>query len=206
MYLIGVTFLTLFLEKILNFYIFRHGQTDWNFDKRIQGHTDIELNAEGRGQAKELALRIKDLGIEEVHSSDLKRALETAKISHPNLNIIKNEQLREAHFGEAEGRIFTEVVEEFGAEYFETHPKYWDLRIAGSETKRECITRVWNALNKIAESSASQNIGISSHGGVIRNIVHSLLPADAPKVEIPNCCIYHLQFNKGDWSLVKLLK
>lgn len=190
----------------MNFYIFRHGQTDWNAQRRIQGHTDIPLNEEGRAQANDLGRRIKNMGIEEVHSSDLKRALETAMISHPNLNIIENQQLREAHFGEAEGRIFTEVVEEFGAEYFETHPKFWDLRIAGSETKRECIERVWKALNKIAVSSKSKSIGISSHGGVIRNIVHSLLPADASKVEIPNCCIYHLEFKNENWKLVGLLK
>lgn len=190
----------------MNFYIFRHGQTDWNAERRIQGHTDIELNQAGRGQAGELGKRISDLGIEEVHSSDLKRAMETAVIALPRVKILKNMQLREAHFGEAEGRIFTEVVEEFGDEYFRMHPKYWDLRIAGGETKRECIERVWGALNIIAAASNSKTIGISSHGGVIRNIVHSILSEDAPKIEIFNCCVYHLTFENNEWRLVGLLK
>ncbi len=190
----------------MNFYIFRHGQTDWNAKRRIQGHTDIELNEEGRSQARELKEKIAGLGIQEVFSSDLKRAFETASIAFPSLNIIKKDDLREAHFGKAEGRIFTEVIEEFGEDYFKTHPKYWDLRIEGSETKRECIERVWTALNEVAASTSSTHIGISSHGGVIRNIVHSLLPPDSEKVEIPNCCVYHLTFTDEKWALVGLLK
>lgn len=190
----------------MDFYIFRHGQTDWNAQRRIQGHTDIELNELGRNQAKSLGKKLEKLGIEEIHSSNLSRALETARIALPSIEIVENEQLREAHFGEAEGRIFTEVVEELGGEYFETHPKNWDLRIAGSETKRECIERVWMALTKIANSTQKNSIGISSHGGVIRNIVHSLLPVDTPKIEIPNCCVYHFQFESGKWSLLGLLK
>ncbi|MFT6068348.1 MAG: broad specificity phosphatase PhoE [Bacteriovoracaceae bacterium] len=206
MYFLGVTILTVTKECFLNFYIFRHGQTDWNAERRIQGHTDIELNDQGRSQAKELKEKVSRLGIQEVFSSDLKRAYETASIALPELNIESRESLREAHFGKAEGRIFTEVIEELGADYFKTHPKYWDLRIEGSETKRECIERVWKALNQIAKSSKSSHIGISSHGGVIRNIVHSLLPPDSEKIEIPNCCVYHLTFKDEKWELVGLLK
>ena len=176
-------------------YIFRHGQTDWNAERRVQGHTDIELNEIGRREAELLGERLKDLDIEKVFSSDLSRALETARIALGHLEIETSERLREAHFGEAEGKIFTDVLKEFGEEYFRTEPEFWDRRIAGGETKRECIQRVWGFIDEVADSLNHRSVGISTHGGVIRNLVHSLLPPETPKIEIPNCCVYQLKRN-----------
>ena len=98
--------------------------------------------------------------------------------------------------------IFTDVLKEFGEEYFRTEPDYWDIRLAGGETKRECIERVWGFINEVVKDSQLTKIGISTHGGVIRNIVHSLLPANEPKVGIPNCCVYHIIREGDDWKLI----
>jgi len=186
----------------LEFFIFRHGQTDWNAERRVQGHTDIDLNETGRREAELLGERLKDLNIQKIYSSDLSRAQETARISNPNLEIETSPRLREAHFGEAEGKIFTDVLKEFGDEYFRTEPVYWDHRIAGAETKRECIERVWGFMDEIAKKAEFETVGISSHGGVIRNIVHSLMPPETPKIEIPNCCIYQISNINLEWKLV----
>ena len=61
-------------------YLVRHGQTDWNIEKKTQGHTDIPLNGTGKRQAEELAEKIADLKIDRIISSDLLRARETAEI------------------------------------------------------------------------------------------------------------------------------
>jgi len=186
----------------LEFFIFRHGQTDWNAERRVQGHTDIALNEVGRREAELLGERLKDLKIQKVFSSDLSRALETAKISNPNTEIESSPRLREAHFGEAEGKIFTDVLKEFGEEYFRTEPEFWDHRIAGGETKREVIDRIWAYLNEIANEQKYSSVGISTHGGVIRNIIHSLLPPETPKIEIPNCCVYQVTYKNSKFELI----
>ena len=63
----------------LNFYFFRHGQTDWNLEFRCQGHTDTDLNETGRKQAETLASFMKEIPLDVIYSSDLKRALWTGK-------------------------------------------------------------------------------------------------------------------------------
>lgn len=186
----------------MKLYIFRHGQTDWNAERRVQGHTDIELNEVGRREAELLGERLKGIHIEKVFSSDLSRALETAKIALSHLEIESSERLREAHFGEAEGKIFTDVLKEFGEDYFRTEPEFWDHRIAGGETKRECIERVWGFIDEVTLNSHHKSVAISTHGGVIRNLVHSLLPPETPKIEIPNCCVYEIKRGEGKWELV----
>src|SRR5271167_231879 len=67
-------------EEAALFYIVRHGQTDWNVEKRIQGCTDIPLNDRGREQAFELGKKLKDVDFAFCFSSDLQRAAETARI------------------------------------------------------------------------------------------------------------------------------
>ncbi len=186
----------------MKFFIFRHGQTDWNAERRVQGHTDIPLNEIGKREAELLKERLTNLNIQKVFSSDLSRALETAKISNPGIEIEASSRLREAHFGEAEGKIFTDVLKEFGEEYFRTEPEFWNHRIAGGETKREVIDRIWSFLNEIAQKGEFSSVGISSHGGVIRNIVHSLLPPETAKIEIPNCCVYQVIYKNSKFELV----
>lgn len=63
-----------------NYYLFRHGETDWNKEKRFMGQTDIPLNNVGKEQAINLAERLKELSLIELHSSDLQRTKETAQI------------------------------------------------------------------------------------------------------------------------------
>jgi broad specificity phosphatase PhoE len=63
-----------------NYCLFRHGETDWNKEKRFMGQTDIPLNNVGKEQAINLAERLKELSLIELHSSDLQRTKETAQI------------------------------------------------------------------------------------------------------------------------------
>ena len=69
------------------FYLFRHGETDWNKSRKLQGHNDIPLNSKGVQQAESLIDIISSFDLEIIHSSDLKRALMTAETLHSNLNI-----------------------------------------------------------------------------------------------------------------------
>ena len=83
----------------------RHGQTEWNVLKKVQGKVDIELNATGIKQAEETALKLKNTAIDIIISSPLKRARQTAEIinKETNLPIIIDERISERDFGEFEG-------------------------------------------------------------------------------------------------------
>ena len=106
--------------KVLNMYpvqiyIFRHGETDWNRERRFQGHTDVPLNLKGREQALELKSHLQRLNPEIILSSDLSRALETAKIASEGMSIPIHisESLREARLGAPEGMLRDEILKKY---------------------------------------------------------------------------------------------
>ena len=105
--------------------VIRHGETDWNAQRRVQGHSDIALNATGQAQAQRLAAALADEAIAAVYSSDLQRAQATATaLALPRgLPVHATALLRERHFGLIEGRTF----DDFGA----LHPEaaqHWRKR------------------------------------------------------------------------------
>jgi broad specificity phosphatase PhoE len=89
----------------------RHGATEWNASKRFQGHSDVELSAEGRLQARAVAVFLGD-GVERIYTSDLLRASETARAiaNRCGAAMWLDDRLREFHFGEWEGLTWDEIV------------------------------------------------------------------------------------------------
>ena len=95
-------------------YLIRHGQTDWNLDRKLQGQTDIPLNDNGRGQAEEVAKEIADLKIDRIISSDLLRAKETAEIINKKIGAVISfdKRLREVNYGDYEGKLIETIKDE----------------------------------------------------------------------------------------------
>ena len=95
-------------------YLFRHGQTQWNLLEKMQGHKDIPLDETGLMQAQELCKKIKKLNISttkiSLYSSDLKRALDTAKVVFPDIPIKIHKGLREIDVGDFEGEKRNKMV------------------------------------------------------------------------------------------------
>ena len=190
------------------FYLFRHGETDWNKSRKLQGHNDIPLNSKGVQQAESLIDIVSSFDLEIIHSSDLKRALMTAETLHSNLNIplLESENLRESSFGEAEGLTYDAIVEKYGEELWEKlrgpNPKDNHSAFPGGESPADVHKRVMGHLNEIANNSDYQRIGISTHGGVLRNIIHAMIPNEQIPIPIPNCVVYLLHYNKDGkvWS------
>ncbi len=96
----------------MEIYIVRHGETPWNKDKRLQGNVDIELNDYGRELAVKTGEGLKDTKIDLIYSSPLKRAYETAELIRGNrdIEIIKDDRIREISFGHFEGSNFSELI------------------------------------------------------------------------------------------------
>ena len=99
--------------KITRFCLVRHGETDWNVARRLQGHTDIPLNQHGIAQAIQMAKALKaiDLQFDVLYSSDLQRAANTAGAIEEKFGVtaIINQQLRERHLGALQGLTTEEV-------------------------------------------------------------------------------------------------
>ena len=189
------------------FYLFRHGETDWNSKGLVQGHSNIPLNDKGRGQAAELTKKLKELDLEIIFSSDLDRAHETAMIAKGNLDleIEKTDQLREAFFGEAEGLTFDEVKERWGEiihKFRFYKAEYGDISFPGGESRGASIERMKAFIYKVKDSGKYSRVGISTHGGVIRNLLQSFQNTDNPEaIQIPNCVLYEVTICGGEISV-----
>ena len=109
----------------MNFYFIRHGETDWNVKKKIQGKTDVPLNENGLNQAKALAKELVRLqpDVMRVYTSPQKRASETARIAAEALGIrcMILDGLKEMDLGEWEGSNWDIIEETYGETYY-----YWN--------------------------------------------------------------------------------
>lgn len=152
----------------------RHGQTDWNLGRRIQGSTDIPLNDTGRAQALEtaVALRAEVRGDTIVVASDLSRASETAEIIAAELGLAAPRlypELRERSYGEAEGMLIDDVPGRFGSADRNAIPgaeNSADLRARGVRALR-LVTRDARALTA---PEATHVIAVS-HGALISELI-----------------------------------
>ncbi len=154
-------------------YLIRHGETDWNLADKIQGQTDIPLNASGRAQAQKMAqfLKKKQVSFAALYSSDLQRAHQTAEeiAAVFALEIILAADLREGHYGKAEGITKKEWHALYGSYDHQTLPEAIE-----AEPRDQVVKRVMNYLNTIAQKHAGQHIAVVTHGGALRSLLTHL--------------------------------
>lgn len=140
----------------------RHGETDWNRQRRIQGSTDIPLNATGVAQADAVAAGLVGSGYCAVYSSPQVRALHTATIIADALGTtppLTDHDLREREFGAAEGLTDDEIAVRFGG------------AIPGKETRKSVVLRALPVLHGIAARHAGEAVLVVTHGAVISSLV-----------------------------------
>ena len=147
-------------------YYIRHGVTQWNLDGIAQGRSDIPLCDEGRRQAEQTALLLKDKQLDLCICSPLSRARETAEIvlSGRNVPIIFDERIAERCFGSNEGKpYFSDKTEEY-------RTNMWDIAHDGEfgdmETIASVVKRVYSLLDELKEKYPDKNVLISAHGGL----------------------------------------
>jgi broad specificity phosphatase PhoE len=146
-------------------WLIRHGQTDWNLEKRYQGHTDIPLNATGRAQAYELAASLSGQHFDTIYSSDLQRAYQTAEILAQALGLSMHAHpgLREACHGEWEGKTVDEVRRQYEIAFIkELDPL--NTRAPGGESARTVADRMAAAADEIARAYPDGMVLVVSHG------------------------------------------
>jgi len=159
---------------MVNIYLVRHGLTEWNRQKRMQGQKNIPLAEEGKKQAEKAALFWKEKELESIYTSDLERAQETAKIiaEKKSLGVKTCPGLREINMGHWQGYTWDEV-----GVYFPEEKKAWlenPLKNApkGGENLTEASNRFYNTLLDIAEKKPQgTSILVVAHGLVIGTAV-----------------------------------
>ena len=158
---------------LTEFWVIRHGETLWNASGQAQGHTDIQLNGEGRSQAQQLALRLKGLNFSALYSSDLMRARETAQIASAllegePLSLLLEPRLREIDVGHFSGKNWREIHADFPEYYESLRADPWGTRRPGGESMADLYARVQNALLELSERHPGERVLIFTHGGVVR--------------------------------------
>jgi len=148
--------------------IARHGQSDWNHEKRWQGHADRPLTERGREQAQALADRLAHIELDAVYSSDLKRARDTAAVvaGSQGLELRQLPDLREVDVGSWSGLTRDEAQERFPegfARWRDGYPGWKD-----GETYEAMTDRVLRAVDEIAAEHEGGRVLVVSHGGPIR--------------------------------------
>ncbi len=164
-------------------YIVRHGETVWNRDGRIQGHTDICLSEQGIGQALSLAHRLKNVTIDAAYSSDLSRASETARIVMDGRGapVYPTPELREYRKGAFEGLTLGELRDHFPTEYPGYIAKDLDYAPEGGESTRQVSSRMTAVMSEIRDRHLEDRVLVVGHGGSLRAAMMALLgmPMDA---------------------------
>lgn len=156
----------------------RHGETDWNREKRMQGQMEIPLNAIGKLQARKIGKQLKDYPIDIMYVSPQIRAHKTALAihkHHPKIPLLFHEKLKERAFGEIEGKSFDEVCRAYPTMEFELSWDYPDFRPPGGERIRDVYERGVYFLNEILPKHEGKTIAIVSHGVTIRCMVCAVM-------------------------------
>jgi probable phosphoglycerate mutase len=155
----------------LRIYLARHGQTDWNVEGRMQGGTDIPLNATGRQQAAALKDHLKDVRFDAVYASTLSRSRETAEIVRGQVPLTSLAGLGERRFGKFEGLLSN--APDTGPEF---ERRRWDPRdaLGGGESWVAFTDRVRSALQPIRTKHPSGTILIVGHGGTNQAVLQIL--------------------------------
>jgi len=179
----------------MDIYFTRHGQTDWNLEKRAQGKADTELNDEGIIQAETVKQKLNNEKIDLILCSPLKRARQTADIINRgrNIPIIYDERISERDFGEFEGKIMRIG---FNYEDFWNYKK--NITYKRAENIIDFFDRIFTFLDSIKEEYNGKSILLVTHGGVSIPVIcyFNGIPQDGElsKLAIENCEVlqYHL--------------
>ena len=177
-------------------FLFRHGETDWNREGRLQGHTDTSLNETGLAQAQALVERLRPHRLDAVISSDLARAWTTGRIVAEGLGIplIGEPGLREARIGDAEGLFWPEVKSRFGEVLTERWFTDDDAAFPGGETGLETRSRGLAALRRFVAEQPYRRVGVSTHGAMVRQLMKHALPPGSPPAKTRNTVLYMLRY------------
>jgi len=195
--------------------LIRHGETAWNAERRLQGHLDIALNAEGERQAAALGAALAGEQIDLVISSDLARARQTAEAVQrargaPDAGRVQcDPQLRERCYGGFEGLLYSEIAARFPLEFAAWQARNVDAVLPPGknqgETFRSFFERATKAILGHAARHPGQTVALVAHGGVLECAYRAALglPLETPRdFKVHNASINRFVVEEGKLKLV----
>jgi len=193
-------------DNATQIYLVRHGQTISNTLGRIQGHSDSPLSERGKEQVSMLAKRLCDTAITAIYSSDLGRALATAKILGQTLGkpVQQDGRLREVSFGKVEGLTWDEVATKHSSIQRAWFQHEANARLPGGESREEVTIRAMEMLEDLVCDYAGERILAVTHGGVLACIlIHILQIAKGirPMCSFDNAALNVIQYKNGQWKI-----
>ena len=183
-----------------------HGETDWNAEKRIQGHIDIPLNQTGRAQALATASSAAHHSFQAIYSSDLSRTLDTATAVAKRLalKVQPLALLRERHYGIFQGITALEGKEKLPDAYANYLSRVAHYRFETGESLQCFSDRARNAMEWMLHRHQGQTIAAISHGGVLdvlyRHATGRTLESRRD-FDIPNCALNWFLHDGQRWHL-----
>jgi probable phosphoglycerate mutase len=192
-------------------FLIRHGETAWNAERRLQGHLDIPLNAQGRRQAQALAQALQDVRIDAIFSSDLQRARATAQplADSQRLPLQLNAALRERCFGAFEGLLYEELEQRFPVAYAQWRARDPDARFPQGERRAETLNefylRALDAVSALAAGNHGRRIAIVTHGGVLdclHRAANNTGLAAPRNFDVLNAAINRLRWNGSGFEIL----
>ena len=185
--------------------LIRHAQTEWNIQRRFQGHGDSPITEEGQEQLKRLKSRLAGLEFDVVYSSDLRRTIETSQMLSGKQKV-EEPRLRERGVGILEGLNLEQIMAEHAEAFRAFRSGDKDHQIEGGESLQIALNRAWTFLEEMPEKHPGAELAADSHAGLIRLICKQILglALDAPNFfQIPNTSLTQLVFSPKDrsWSL-----
>lgn len=169
-----------------NVLLIRHGQSKGNAERRFGGHTATPLSARGHRQAEALARTLKSESLTAIYSSDLARAIETARpLSNlTGLPIQSANAFRERSVGVMEGLTFEAAAQQHPEQYAALLRRDFDHVLTGGESYRQLLDRAWQKLDEIIAQNRGGKIAVFSHTGTICILALHLMGAlDAPELK-----------------------
>lgn len=186
--------------------IVRHGETEENVKRIIQGQTHGTLSKKGQEQARKVGEHLKNEKIDVIYVSDLKRTIDTAAEiikHHPDIEVIYEPRIRERNLGIFEGKHFTKLhehVKNSGIDYFEFKPEK-------GESIPEANNRIIEFYNEIIEKHSGGTVLIVSHGGTIAALLLHILKKtrkDYKEYHPKNTAITVIEINENGNKIHKL--
>lgn len=185
-------------------HLVRHGQTNWNLEKRVQGQTESELTALGQQQAKDIGEVLQDVKFDSAYASSSIRAHDTAKfiLEHHDLPLQLHDNLREIFLGAWEGHLY----EDMKTAYPEDHQHFWQdpslFAMNGAESFYDIQKRAIAILEDIIQQESGKTILIVSHGIWIKTLLAFIEQRHMKDLWLPpqmtNCCHSIITHNLSD--------
>jgi 2,3-bisphosphoglycerate-dependent phosphoglycerate mutase len=187
--------------------VIRHGETEWNRERRMQGTTDTRLSDLGRVQAQALGRRLASREFVALYSSNLSRARQTAEAIAvlTGRDVVTDPRLQERRFGIFEGLLAAEIRTRYPEEHARFASRDPDYEVPGGESASAFTARCLGCLSEIAGRHSGEEVVVVTHGLVLDSLyraAHGLGHGEPRPLPLINASVNLFGYGRNAWRMV----